>query len=362
MIPLFRNLVQALLYDELAARRWIRGLLLGVAMAGAQLAAAGDAAALWTTRQWAIRIVFALFAAAAGMVTAGERNARPAAETPPAPPSPGFIRRELLWSAAAIAVVVIAVVVATARCNRGREAVRELARRDEAAEVAGKLQAAGSGAAVASRSEQALARAFLEAQRRGDELSAELARVQAAAPGAKPAAAVTASTGGVVAGGAPRPAYNASLRSTDAAGTATPNAAPEPTSPPPQPSGGGGSCLLVAGDVGEVRVRQLVLETREGNRIAAGVGEAWRLAPAPATRLFGGPLRVESYVEKAPPAAAASRWGVGPWVGASQAGLAYGAAVAAPQLRLWSLELDVSGGGGVGPGGGQGSAQVIARF
>jgi hypothetical protein len=87
MIPLFRRLWAAVLYDEMAVRRWLRGALLAAAMAGAQIAAspAGEAAK-WTSREWAVRILFAVLAGMAGMINLGHLNPKtPPHAEPPAP-------------------------------------------------------------------------------------------------------------------------------------------------------------------------------------------------------------------------------------------------------------------------------------
>jgi hypothetical protein len=86
MIPLMRRLWAAILYDEMAVRRWLRGALLAVAFAGAQLAAtpAGEAAT-WTGKEWAVRVLFSLLAGAAAMINLGQPR-QPKAPTagPPA--------------------------------------------------------------------------------------------------------------------------------------------------------------------------------------------------------------------------------------------------------------------------------------
>ena len=80
MIPLLRKLVYALLWDELAARRWVRGFLLWLGGAGTTVMAVGwDVAREWTPREWAGRMVFASVLGVAGMVTAGEKNPKPGA-------------------------------------------------------------------------------------------------------------------------------------------------------------------------------------------------------------------------------------------------------------------------------------------
>lgn len=77
MIPLIRRLLYALLWDELAARRWARGALMWLGGAGITVMAVGwDVASKWTAREWVGRLAFAAVLGAAGMVTAGERNPR----------------------------------------------------------------------------------------------------------------------------------------------------------------------------------------------------------------------------------------------------------------------------------------------
>lgn len=88
MIPLVKRLFHALLWDELAARRWIRGLLLWLGGAGIQVVSVGwDVAQGWSWREWSGRMLVAGILGLGGMVTAGERNARPsplpAVELPP---------------------------------------------------------------------------------------------------------------------------------------------------------------------------------------------------------------------------------------------------------------------------------------
>lgn len=67
MIPLFRRLIRALLWDELAAVRWIRGGLLAASVAVLQLPAPTG----WERGRFVLVLVLA---AGAGMVTAGQKN------------------------------------------------------------------------------------------------------------------------------------------------------------------------------------------------------------------------------------------------------------------------------------------------
>jgi hypothetical protein len=175
------------------------------------------------------------------------------------------------------------------------------------------------------------------------ELADELERASRAAPGAKPVGVSRSSTGPVIAGGTPR--------------------APEERGPAAVPVAPRASCLLAEGDEGEVRVDQVVLETRKGNRVLVGTAAAWRLSP-PATRLFGGPFRAEltEVVTAAPPPAARARWGAGVWLGVGRDGWAAGPAVAWTAARVWGAELEMVGGGGVGSGGlWGGSVSVLVR-
>ena len=101
------------------------------------------------------------------------------------------------------------------------------------------------------------------------ELAAALARARRAAPGARPVAVASASTGPVVVE-APQKILTPGVNEIDRA--------------PDVP------CLLAAGDRAELRVDEVVLETRAGNRVLVGAASAWRLEPAPVTRLFSGPF------------------------------------------------------------------------
>ena len=75
MIPLIKRLMHALLWDELAARRWSRGALLWAGGVAVQLVSVEWAtASAWTWREWLWRIGAAAVLGAGGMVTAGERN------------------------------------------------------------------------------------------------------------------------------------------------------------------------------------------------------------------------------------------------------------------------------------------------
>lgn len=94
MIPLLKRIVHALLWDELAAVRWLRGALLmfaagGVAFADQLAAVLGEGGSPGTVR--AIKIAALVAGFLGGAVTAGQRNPPPPVpvEPPPPTPSPG---------------------------------------------------------------------------------------------------------------------------------------------------------------------------------------------------------------------------------------------------------------------------------
>ena len=73
MWTLTKKLLNAFIYDEMAAKRWIRGGLNFSATIAAQLVI-DPAWSTWTFKQWAVHAVPAVVAFAAGSVTAGEKN------------------------------------------------------------------------------------------------------------------------------------------------------------------------------------------------------------------------------------------------------------------------------------------------
>jgi hypothetical protein len=193
-----------------------------------------------------------------------------------------------------------------------------------------------------------------EARRLGarvPELEAELERARKAAPGARVTGTVSTSTGGVVAGGSPRPGPACPA-------AAPPAAAPAPPSGPPAPA-----CVLADGDVGEIRVDQVAMETREGAQLLVGSTSAWRLDPGPATKVMSGSFRSALSTAKTEPPPAPPGWGAGLYAGVSREGWALGPALALPPARLWALQLEVVLGAGVGPGGvWTGAGTALARW
>lgn len=77
MIPLIRRIFHALLWDELAARRWLRGGLLGFATGG--LAFADQLAAIVAApgAVKSIKVAAVVCAFVGAMVNLGEKNPKP---------------------------------------------------------------------------------------------------------------------------------------------------------------------------------------------------------------------------------------------------------------------------------------------
>ncbi len=94
MIPLIKKIIHALLYDELAAKRWLRGLFMWLGGAGVTVAAVGwEVARAWTLKEWAGRLAIAGLLGVGGMITAGQKNLTPeqmraALQPDPAQPPP----------------------------------------------------------------------------------------------------------------------------------------------------------------------------------------------------------------------------------------------------------------------------------
>ncbi len=151
---------------------------------------------------------------------------------------------------------------------RARGATSEAERKTEAVQLsaAGELVAASASSADLQRQAQDLAQ-------KNSDLAAALDKAKQASPGIRTVYVDRLVTAPLVAGGEPRPA---------------------PALPPPGASlPVGGSCppcLLAPGDRGELRATIVGLETKLGNQVVIGTAEAWRLEPAPATRLLSGPF------------------------------------------------------------------------
>jgi hypothetical protein len=183
--------------------------------------------------------------------------------------------------------------------------------------------------------------------------NADLAKLyadaQKAAPGAKPLYAGTLNTGGLKVEAPPRAPQERPPA------PATPGAA-APTDQPIAPV-----CVLADGDTASINVEQIALQTKDGNVLALGVGEAWRETPLPRAKLFGGPFKasVSDVSGLAPPSL--PRWGGG--IAAACLGFcAAGPAVAFPPLRIFSLQIETTAAGLVSDRGAGGAVMAIGRW
>lgn len=237
------------------------------------------------------------------------------------------------WGPPIAAFVVL--LVAVYAWNAEHRALIDTGRALEAA----KLRAQGI-AAAAEQSEAALRQDLGTLANESAALAAELRRVKEAAHGARPVIVVHGSTGPVVAGGTP--------------------VQPCPQSPACPQVPAAPECLLRPGDAGKVVMSGATLETDAGNTVMVAVGEAWRVEPAPSTKLFGGPLKLELSVAAPKPL---PRWGAGLGLWAGRWGWAAGPAVALPPARFWGAQMEVTAGVGVGSGGEwSGGATTILRW
>lgn len=79
MIPLLQHLWDALLHDEMAMKRWLRGGLLLCSTAAAQVVPYGMAAVRdWAWLDWAVVLAISLGSGLAGLINLGEPNPPPA--------------------------------------------------------------------------------------------------------------------------------------------------------------------------------------------------------------------------------------------------------------------------------------------
>jgi hypothetical protein len=236
------------------------------------------------------------------------------------------------WVGPAVSLIGLALVVAA--WNGQRLARSEAERAREAAELA------RVGVSVAAdATERQLRVRLADLTETSHALAEELARVQAATPGARPVAVASGTTGPTPAGGALRPGWPCA----PVAPCSQPAESGTPTTVAP-PS----ACLLSAGDQGEVRVEGAALRTRAGNAVVVGAASAWRVSPGPAARLFGGPLHLE--VSVAAPARPLG-WGVGLMASAGSGGVVVGPMLSPPPWSVLGLQVEVFAGGGVGPAG-----------
>ncbi len=235
------------------------------------------------------------------------------------------------WRWTPVIAVALLAAVLVQRLDAGRRAEHEARRLAEAAELEAQGQIVAS---LRSRAELQASARRLAAE--NADLAEALKTAQRAAPGARPVMVVEASTGPVPAAGAARPS-------------------PPSGGPAPAPA----TCLLAAGDRGEVRVDSVLLQTRAGNLVFVGAASAWRLEPGPPARLFGGQLTAKVAAE-APERPAG--WGFGAAVIAGRAGWMVGPTAASPPLRLWRYQGEAQIGALAGPGGEwAGTASFVVR-
>jgi hypothetical protein len=248
----------------------------------------------------------------------------------------------LIKLAIAAAVAFALVLIIVARLNCGSRDHAELTRRDEAAKLV------DAGVSVADRVESIDPQlAAAEAQIAG--LRAQVEKLKRA--GGKPTSVGTFTTGPVRASGEPRP-----TAPKEPGDSASSGAGPTPGAPVPE-VGACGLCLLALGDLGEVRVAEVRAATDGGNTIVAGAAECWRVSPAPAQRLFGGPFTAGggAVTERVPPREShdASGLGVGPSVGLTDRGAVVGGMVESPVVKipLIGLRVSLAANAAGGPGG-----------
>jgi hypothetical protein len=186
-------------------------------------------------------------------------------------------------------------------------------------------------------------------EKRSEELAAEVTRLKGAVPSARV---------GRVGGGRAGP--------TQAKGTPSVPPPPDIGHPTPSPA----PCLLSEGDLGEVRLEEAELVGEAGTRAVVATASAWRMEPAPETRLFGGVVRWDLAAALPPAKASTSptapekeRWGAGLWSSLGSRGWLLGPAVGLPAVRLGPLQLEVLIGLGGGPSGTWASSTTgIARW
>lgn len=248
------------------------------------------------------------------------------------------------------AVALLIVFAAVAAWNHQHRALTDALRAAEAAQ----LKLKGQIVTEQESAKQLRATVAVLLAKNAD-LAKAYADAQKAAPGAKPIYAGTLNTGGVKVVSAPRP-----QEQNPAPATASAEAAPSSAQPIAP------VCVLAEGDTASINVEQIALQTKEGNVLAIGVGEAWRESPLPRAKLFGGPFKasVSDVSGLAPPSL--PRWGPGVSAACFSAGCSAGPALGFPPLRFTvfghAVEIDASAGlllGGLGVGV---TSTAIGRF
>ena len=167
-----------------------------------------------------------------------------------------------------------------------------------------------------------------------------LARARAASPGTRPVATTRLRTGQVPAAGAPRPAVVC---------PSTPTPTPTPTPPREETP----ECLLADGDIGELRMESVELQTKAGNHVVVAALSAWRLEPEPATVLFHGPAEapLSRASEERPADPRGLSMGLGLTGAVGPEGWLVGPLISAPPRDVIGLRWELLGGAAFGPSG-----------
>jgi hypothetical protein len=233
------------------------------------------------------------------------------------------------WPVLILAAVVVALVVYVNHL-RGRASNAE-ADRDRVS-----IEAAGGNAAH-EVSAKALRDEAARLAGTNALLQAEVDRLKAALPGAKPAGTLSGGTGTVPAQGTPSP--NAPV-------VAPPNTTPGAT-PCPEVAPAMRVCLLASGDGVEIRVSAVALRGDSGAIGIAGVAQAWRAGASP-TLLAEGPLKLDVKIDGH---AKSPGWAAGVIAAGSRGGYWIGPLLSPPPVEVWGLEGSLLVGAGVGGGG-----------
>lgn len=167
--------------------------------------------------------------------------------------------------------------------------------------------------------------------RNNDLLRKAVEAAKTAAPGAKPVAAATLSTGRVQVTQAPLP--------------------PEPTPPAPAPVEiDQAACVLRAGAEVSITSNVITFATRGQNLLIAGVATLWREDPPPRTKLAEGKFTasLSDVAALAPPPE--PRWGAGALGLCSLTGCSPGAVLLLPPVKVFGLRAEAGLGATLGPG------------
>lgn len=243
-----------------------------------------------------------------------------------------------LFAAVVIGVLVFGFVYSQNEVKTLKAAAEEAAAKAKRDAEAADLKTRGIQAA--SEETQAQMQAEIEGwKKKNDALGMALSFALQAAPGSKPIATFTGSTG-------PLPGKSGPAATPPSGGTAT---VPPATVTPP-PVAGGPVCMFYAGNQGEIRVPGgAVFRTEAVNHFAVAEAEAWRLNPD--AMLFGGQVKLDLKLPPPPPPERKVGWGAGAVLAVSGHGWTAGPAVAPPPWEVFRLQVEPIVGLSVGSGG-----------